>query len=521
MSSLPTTFSRKIGLTILLLCSSFLLHGQATQPSSPSPGRTLEQRVDLVDEHVKHLDDLVKANSETSRFFITLLSVVIGVIVGVQSIFQGLILRHQWARETERDRRESDKESPSNTGAKAVADVLNVVKDTMNTRLIQEKSAQKEAAKAKEEVQKIQGALDRMVIHFERVAQTAHDRIESLALQLAKVRRHDFKERPDQLSDFAQRHDEYVTDLQPLARADLTLSARIMYVRGIAAHYTSDPASAKRYLTDAAGRNQPETGETELEHSRRRANAYYYLGVNESNFANYTDALQLFERANSLDLDNRDLLTRIAMAECYIFDGQLDRALQFIGSEIDARIEDLKTRGDFRSYHVPLKTRTELLKVNVAVLASIDDWPARVQALLEPACVRDPDSYFASSSLAQAYEFVNDERAKQQFDAAYESIIRRGHLETTTELRSRVLLLMVAGMCSQKGSDGTKKRMPEEFLEEAKTLLERLPRRDSEECTVFSPVSKRNETATTIASHIGQIELGSVIQPRRKIPAAA
>jgi broad specificity phosphatase PhoE len=116
---------------------------------------------------------------------------------------------------------------------------------------------------------------------------------------------------------------------------------------------------------------------------------------------------------------------------------------------------------------------------------------------------------------------VNDQRARQQFDSAYDCIVRRRHLETTTEVRSRILLLMVAGICSRMGSSDGKKRMPEEFLDEAKMLLERLPRRDSEQCTVFSPLSKRNETASTVASHIGQIELGAVIQSRRTIPAAA
>ena len=503
-----------IGFAVVMLCTCIAAHGQTTSATQPSSNKTLEQRIDLVDEQVKHLNELVKANSDANRQFITVLGVIIGFIVGVQSIFQTVTLRHQW-------KQDKDKENPSNAGARAVADVLGVVKETMNTRLIQEKTAQKEATKAKEDVERIQGGLTRVVVHFERVARTAHDRLESLALQLAKVRRHDFKEIPDRLNDFALRHDEYTTDLQPLAPEELRFSARVTYIRGIAAHYMSDPAAAKQYLTDVAARSQLEAGETELDNSKRRANAYYYLGLNESNFANYTDALQLFEKANALDLDSRDLLTRLVIADCYIFSDQLDRAFKYIESEIDVRIEELKTRGDLRTYHIPLQVRAELLKANIVLLRGADDWPAKVQVLLEPACAIDRDSYFASSTLAQAYQFVNDQRARQQFDSAYDCIVRRRHLETTTEVRSRILLLMVAGICSRMGSSDGKKRMPEEFLDEAKMLLERLPRRDSEQSTVFSPISKRNESASTIASHIGQIELGAVIQSRRTIPAAA
>src|SRR5712671_928781 len=82
-------------------------------------------------------------------------------------------------------------------------------------------------------------------------------------------------------------------------------------------------------------------------------------------------------------------------------------------------------------------------------------------------------------------------------------------------------LLMVAGLCSKMGSRAVKKRKPEEFLEEAKSLLDRLPRRDSEESTVFSPITKSNEDKNTLATHIGQIQSGVVIQAKGRAHGAA
>lgn len=505
--------------SLLLLIAGSSAQGksstQATTPAVQSSTQELQHRIDIVEEHLKHVEESVRSNSDASRLFITVLSVIIGLIVSVQSVFQGMILRHQWARDTEHDSREKEQDKISNTGAKAVADVLSVVKDTMDTRLIQEKEAVKEADAAKKEVQVIRGDLTRVVAHFERLARTAHDPIESMANQLAGVRRHDFKEMPDRLVEFSQLYDQYLDDLQPLAPPDLTFSAKVVYVRGIAAHYMSQPALVKKCLSEVVAHEQPDKGETPFEHSRRLANSYYYLGVNESNFSNYGDAIRLLEKANVLDLDSHDLLTRIVMAECYVFDDQLDRASGYIASDIDVTIENMKKDDFWRSYHQPLQTRSELLKANIAFLGGRGDWALKASSLLEAAYGNDSDSYYCSSSLAQAYySSREDVRATEYFDKAYECILRRKHLETATEVRSRVLLLMVAAMCTKMGS--YKKRMPEEFLDEAKKLLEQLPRRDSEQCTVFSPITKRNENRDTIATHIGQIKSGIVVQPKTK-----
>src|SRR5689334_20128502 len=107
----------------LLIGPSILIRGQAPPTASGPNIQDLQRRIDLVEERNRHLEELVKATSDASRTFITVLSVIIGVIVAVQSIFQGMNLHHQWARDADRDQRDKDNEKVSNTGAKAVSDV--------------------------------------------------------------------------------------------------------------------------------------------------------------------------------------------------------------------------------------------------------------------------------------------------------------------------------------------------------------------------------------------------------------
>jgi hypothetical protein len=74
------------------------------------------------------------------------------------------------------------------------------------------------------------------------------------------------------------------------------------------------------------------------------------------------------------------------------------------------------------------------------------------------------------------------------------------HLVEVTELRSKILLLLVAGMCARysTGFEG----MWEHHLESASGLLRKLPKRGTVSCTVFSPFSKRNEDMSVIDTQI-------------------
>jgi hypothetical protein len=53
--------------------------------------------------------------------------------------------------------------------------------------------------------------------------------------------------------------------------------------------------------------------------------------------------------------------------------------------------------------------------------------------------------------------------------------------------------------------------MAEEHLTEAENLLSTLPRWDGQVCTVYSPLSKRNENGSTIQAHIEAVRKGGLL----------
>ena len=126
--------------------------------------------------------------------------------------------------------------------------------------------------------------------------------------------------------------------------------------------------------------------------------------------------------------------------------------------------------------------------------------------------VYDADSlyYYATATLAQVYaDRGNLDIANELFQKAYQTIERSGDLITVTEVRIKILLLMVAGMCCKHGLEDEKRS--EEHLSKADALLDNLPKIDSQPCTVFSTLSKRNEKSDTIHHHIELIRKGEVL----------
>ena|ERR1051326_5086484 len=111
------------------------------------------------------------------------------------------------------------------------------------------------------------------------------------------------------------------------------------------------------------------------------------------------------------------------------------------------------------------------------------------------------DKLAQDSSSDQGRTEDMQEDAKRLFHEAYESIERSGDLLTVTEVRIKILLLMVAGMCGKHGSESVKLRA-ENHLLSADSLRESLPKIGTEICTVFSHLSKRNESSETIHAHI-------------------
>ena len=150
------------------------------------------------------------------------------------------------------------------------------------------------------------------------------------------------------------------------------------------------------------------------------------------------------------------------------------------------------------------------MRANMAILERGADWHPEAQQLLEQVYEEDPYYYYATATLAQIhYDQDAIGKAQELFDKAYESIERSGDLLTVTEARSKVLLLMVAGMCCTHGIVDEKRVA--QHLDEADNLRDDLPRMGNQVCTVFSTLSKRNESSDTIRHHIELIRKGQVL----------
>jgi tetratricopeptide (TPR) repeat protein len=364
------------------------------------------------------------------------------------------------------------------------------------------------------------GPLRQFYRNFQTGINKSRKEIEDRASHWARTAsRHDFRDMASALNSFAQKHAKFETDFEPLEEVPEgeprpRFSARVPYIRGIAEHYTNQPENAAKYLNDVVTSHEPEPGEDDIAYKRRVANTYYYLGLTESNFGNNEKAIELFEKANELDLQARDFLTRVVTAEAYVMMKDFDKAQGYI-DYVERRLNEIESEeGRLRNFHLRLRSRAALIRANIAILRREANWHQQVHRLLnETVYVTDPQYYYATATLAQVYyDEGENTKARDLFDQAHTTIERSGHLLTVTETRSKVLLLMTAGMCCKHGP--MDEGRSEELLDKAENLLgnlPRLPRTDHEVCTVFSTLTKRNESSDTIRRHIELIRKGQVL----------
>jgi len=392
-----------------------------------------------------------------------------------------------------------------------VSTIMDVVQRTLTSHL----ETEERAREAVEEAQGLVKQVGQFYQDFQMIISRARADIENRASQWAKtVSRHDFRGMTTALSSFAEQFDKFRTELEALEKVEEgklrpQFSPQVSYIRGIAAHYTNQPEIAKPYLEEVIRSREPLPGEDQRACSRRRANAYYYLGLTESNFGNNQRAIELFEEANELDLEARDFLTRAVTAEAYVMMNRFDNARKY-ADQIENRLQDIESReGRLRNFHLRLRSRARLIRANTALLERTPKWE-EAQLLLKSVHDTDPQYYYAMVTLAQVYYEQGElDKAQQLFDKAYMTIERSGDLLTVTETRSKVLLRMVAGMCCKHGPRDEDRA--DELLDQADNVLHSLPRIGNQDCTVFSTLSKRNESSNTIRRHIELIREGKVL----------
>ena len=145
----------------------------------------------------------------------------------------------------------------------------------------------------------------------------------------------------------------------------------------------------------------------------------------------------------------------------------------------------------------------------MAIFEGEANWQEKAQQILEAVHNSEPHYYYASATLGQVYHFMGDaDKAQGLFRHAYETIERSGDLQKVTETRSKILLLMVVGLCCKHGLPDEKRAG--EYLDNANNLRARLPKLGDQVCTVFSILSRKNENSETIRSHIDLIRKGEV-----------
>jgi len=483
---------------------------------TPTPTPDLEHRIYQLEVAYTQTIQTWESISAHTRNIAAAVGVLFTIMVGFQGYATGVQLRREGMAldsrlEAERQARETER-----TGVEQVSSVMNVVQQTLQRRLDAENEARDEARKAEERLQRFEDQvkfLERFYRGFQENIKSSRQDIEVRAFQLAQTSRHDFRGKVNELTSYVRQFDTFNTMFETLEEEPRPFSPRVPYICGIAAHYANQPETAEHHLEEVVHFHQPESDEDDISYNRRVANAYYYLGLTESNFGNHLKAIDLFEEANERDLQDRDFLTRVVTSEAYVMIDNFGDARGYL-DHVEERLREIeRIEGSLSNFHLRLRSRAALIRANMAILERKADWHREVQQLLEPVYKVEPQYYYATATLAQVYYQQDEANAKKKaqelFSEAYRDIERSGLLLTVTEARSKILLLMVAGLCCKHGPE--EERRSAEHLDRADSLLNNLPKIGDRVCTVFSTLSKRNVDIGTIRDHIKKIRESQVL----------
>ena len=180
--------------------------------------------------------------------------------------------------------------------------------------------------------------------------------------------------------------------------------------------------------------------------------------------------------------------------------GRTSVYLEDIGSCLkDATAKCQRRNMALPKYLHDLEVRAGLVRTNMLVRQGNK---TQAMEIAKDMSARKDSSYFALVTYAQLLmdSEPNNKEARKLFADAYAKVRNLNQLVEVTELRSRILVRIVAGM-SARYSTGFEDAW-EPHLDSAITQLSRLPKRGTVACTVFSPFSKRNEDPEAIEEQI-------------------
>jgi tetratricopeptide (TPR) repeat protein len=428
--------------------------------------------------------------------------------------------------DTRRSNRENRLDEMTASSVESVNNVLQIVYGTFDERRKAEaegrqvaESFSKGLKDLTETIDKLNGKirdLEGFADDIRRTVENERRAIEQRAIRLTKTTpRHLFRERGAELAELAREHDAFVAK-QGLAdvpsKDGAHFSVYVSYIRGIAAHYANDPKRATAQLERVAVDASVQPGEEPTHCNKRRAVAYYFLGVTESNFGAYLRAIEAFQRAIDLESSPKDVLSRLVAAEAAAFESRAVDANAYL-EQVDNILLEVRQQHEAAKRPLPSSfkrqgIRAALIRANIAIAGGRDSWDAAERLLRS---VSEPHEYYASATLGQILERRNpgSTEARSCFEQAYLAIRDLGHLHAVSEVRSKILLLQVAGMSARYTHGYT--AMAEEHLAEAESLVASLPERDGQFCTVFSILAKRNVDRSSILTEIEALRRGSVL----------
>ncbi len=422
--------------------------------------------------------------------------------------------------------REDRLDAMTGSSAQSVKNVLDVVYNTLEERRKAEEEGRQAAKDFNDRIKKLTDTIDTLntkirdlegfAAGVRRTVENERHALEQRALSITKsTPRHLFRQRGPMLAEFAREYDSFLAKqgLPETATEDgAGFTVYVSYMRGIAAHYGNDPKLATTQLSRVAANMKVQPGEDAAQRDKRRAVAYYYLAITESNFGNYDKAIEAFQHAIDLETSPKDVLSRLVAAEAAAFANRAIDARNYL-QQVDEILKELREQYAAASKVLPVSFRRHgyratLIRANIAITTGRDQWEAAVGLLRS---VTDPHEYYVSTTLAQILRKQDpaSKQAQELFQNSYLAIRDLGHLHTVSEVRSKILLLLIAAMCAQYTDGYT--AMAEEHLVEAEGLLAGLPERDGQPCTVFSPLSKRNVEKSVVLAHIDALRRGSVL----------
>lgn len=465
--------------------------------------RRLNEAERAIDEQNQKHKILLEAAEERNKQLQTLLQWLgVGFIV-LSVIFAGIAAWASWHQ----SQQQGQLIGAHVRSAESVSDVLGVVQNILDNRLLTVEEERKEIVELRTQV----GGVTQIINRLKAGIEYQRKRFETTAEELALIPRHDFKKAANiqAINAFARDIDNFRVQYP-----EDEFSGHCLYIRGIAAVLNDNFKEIHDFLKQVITLEGPKA-DSNLPSRKRLANANYYLGLNHSNLGELDDAIRLLEQAHKRDPEGTDLLTRLVMAETYVMSGQYKKAEGFL-QQVEKGLEILKPKqkGELYSHQLRLYSRAYLIRTNMALLEKSGEWKDQAKQFAEMAYNIDPDYYYASFNLGQIlqkfWEDKEENQAKRLFSDAYSKIQESGHLHFVKETRIRILLLMVAAICGRYG-ETVNGRTVNKLLDEARQLRNELPKIDNRMCTVFSPLSKLNENSETIGIHIEEIRKGTVL----------